>query len=46
MEKAIEIQRQARENVKLIQSYMTDLQNWETEMKRKEAALNGVCEQV
>ncbi|CAB3255811.1 unnamed protein product [Arctia plantaginis] len=45
MEKAIEIQKQARENVKSIQTYMTDLQNWEAEMKRKEAALNGVCEQ-
>ncbi|CAG4980679.1 unnamed protein product [Colias eurytheme] len=45
MEKAFEIQRQARDNVKSLQSYLTDLQNWETEMKRKEAALNGEFEQ-
>lgn len=46
MEKAFEIQKQARDNAKSLQTYMTDLQNWEAEMKRKEAALNGVCEQV
>ncbi|XP_068620144.1 RNA polymerase II-associated protein 3-like isoform X2 [Battus philenor] len=41
MKKAYEIQKNARDNVKTLQSYMTDLQNWESEMKRKEAALNG-----
>lgn len=46
MEKAFEIQRQARDNAKELQNYMTDLQNWESEMKRKEAALNGEFEQV
>lgn len=45
MEKSFEIQRQARDNAKSFETYMTDLQNWEIEMKRKEAALNGVCEQ-
>ncbi|KAJ8717007.1 hypothetical protein PYW08_005406 [Mythimna loreyi] len=45
MEKAYEIQKQARDNAKALQSYMTDLQNWEAEMKRKEAALNGEFEQ-
>lgn len=46
MDKAFEIQRQARDNVKNLQTYLTDLQNWETEMKRKEAALSGEFEQV
>lgn len=46
MEKAFEIQRQVRDNAKSFQTYLTDLQNWESEMKRKEAALNGVYEQV
>lgn len=46
MDKAFEIQKQARDNVKTLQSYITDLQNWEVEMKRKEAALNGELEQV
>lgn len=46
MEKAFEIQKNARDNVKSLQTYLTDLQNWETEMKRKEAALNGNFEQV
>lgn len=46
MDKAFLIQKQARDNVKEFQSYMTDLQNWESEMKRKEAALNGDFEQV
>lgn len=46
MDKAFEIQKQARDNVKTLQSYLTDLQNWEVEMKRKEAALNGELEQV
>ncbi|CAH2042022.1 unnamed protein product, partial [Iphiclides podalirius] len=41
MKKAFEIQKQARDNAKTFQTYITDLQNWETEMKRKEAALNG-----
>ncbi|CAK1550233.1 unnamed protein product [Leptosia nina] len=45
MEKAFEIQRNARDNVKSFQTYLTDLQNWETEMKRKEAALHGDFEQ-
>ncbi|KAJ2948715.1 hypothetical protein O0L34_g7972 [Tuta absoluta] len=45
MEKVLEVQRQVRENTKVLHSYMTDLQNWESEMKRKEAALNGVLEQ-
>ncbi|CAH0724176.1 unnamed protein product, partial [Brenthis ino] len=45
MDKAFEIQKQARENVKSLQTYLTDLQNWEIEMKRKEAALNGEFEQ-
>ncbi|XP_045777186.1 RNA polymerase II-associated protein 3-like isoform X1 [Maniola jurtina] len=45
MDKAFEIQRQARDNVKTLQTYLTDLQNWEVEMKRKEAALNGELEQ-
>ncbi|XP_063894140.1 RNA polymerase II-associated protein 3 isoform X2 [Helicoverpa armigera] len=45
MEKAFEIQKKARDNVKALQTYMTDLQNWEAEMKRKEAALNGEFEQ-
>ncbi|RVE52992.1 hypothetical protein evm_002290 [Chilo suppressalis] len=45
MEKAFEIQKQVRDNVKTFQTYMTDLQNWEAEMKRKEAALNGTFEQ-
>ncbi|XP_050674621.1 RNA polymerase II-associated protein 3-like isoform X2 [Leptidea sinapis] len=45
MEKAFEIQRQARDNVKSLQTYFTDLQNWEKEMKRKEAALKGDFEQ-
>ena len=46
MEKAFEIQKSARDSVKTLQTYMTDLQNWEAEMKRKEAALNGEFEQV
>lgn len=46
MDKVFEIQNQARNNVKELQTYMTDLQNWEAEMKRKEAALNGAFEQV
>lgn len=46
MDKAFEIQRQVRDNAKSFQTYLTDLQNWESEMKRKEAALNGVYEQV
>lgn len=46
MEKAFEIQKQIRDNSKVLTSYMTDLQNWETEMKRKEAALSGEYEQV
>ncbi|XP_059057915.1 RNA polymerase II-associated protein 3-like [Achroia grisella] len=45
MDKAFEVQKQVRENVKTLQTYMTDLQNWEAEMKRKEAALNGDFEQ-
>ncbi|KAL0820700.1 hypothetical protein ABMA28_006531 [Loxostege sticticalis] len=45
MEKAFEIQKQVRDNVKTFQTYLTDLENWEAEMKRKEAALNGVFEQ-
>ncbi|CAH2089149.1 unnamed protein product [Euphydryas editha] len=40
MDKAFEIQKHARDNVKTLQTYLTDLQNWEIEMKRKEAALN------
>lgn len=46
MDKAFEIQREVREKAKSIHTYLTDLQNWESEMKRKEAALNGVYEQV
>lgn len=46
MDKAFEIQRQVRDNAKSFQTYLTDLQNWESEMKRKDAALNGVYEQV
>lgn len=46
MEKAFEIQNQIRDNAKTFQTYMTDLQNWEVEMKRKEAALSGQFEQV
>lgn len=46
MEKAFEIQKQVRDNAKALNTYMTDLQNWEAEMKRKEAALNGEFEQV
>lgn len=46
MDKALRIQKQARDNVKTVQSYLTDLQNWEAEMKRKEAALKGEFEQV
>lgn len=46
MDKAFRIQKQARDNVKTVQSYLTDLQNWEAEMKRKEAALKGEFEQV
>ncbi|XP_026739716.1 RNA polymerase II-associated protein 3-like isoform X1 [Trichoplusia ni] len=45
MDKAFEIQKQVRDNAKALQTYMTDLQNWEAEMKRKEAALNGEFEQ-
>ncbi|KAM3959438.1 LOW QUALITY PROTEIN: RNA polymerase II-associated protein spaghetti [Aphomia sociella] len=45
MEKAFEIQKQVRDNAKTLQTYLTDLQNWEAEMKRKEAALNGEFEQ-
>ncbi|KAJ0174327.1 hypothetical protein K1T71_010473 [Dendrolimus kikuchii] len=45
MEKAFEIQKQIRDNAKTFQTYLTDLQNWEVEMKRKEAALNGQFEQ-
>ncbi|KAH9631898.1 hypothetical protein HF086_014370 [Spodoptera exigua] len=45
MDKVFQIQNQARNNVKELQTYMTDLQNWEAEMKRKEAALNGAFEQ-
>ncbi|KAI8420440.1 hypothetical protein MSG28_008930 [Choristoneura fumiferana] len=41
MDKAFEIQRQVRDNVSTLKTYLTDLQNWEVEMKRKEAALNG-----
>lgn len=41
MHKAIEIQRNVRDNAKIFQTCITDLQNWENEMKRKEAALNG-----
>lgn len=46
MDKAFEIQKQARDNVKTLHTYLTDLQNWEIEMKRKEAALNGDFVQV
>lgn len=46
MEKALEIQKQIWDNGKTLNSYMTDLQNWEAEMKRKEAALSGELEQV
>lgn len=46
MDKAFEIQKQVRENAKTLNSYITDLQNWESEMKRKETALNGGYEQV
>lgn len=46
MAKAIEIQKQIRDNARTLNSYMTDLQNWEAEMKRKEAALSGEFEQV
>ncbi|OWR51798.1 TPR-repeat protein [Danaus plexippus plexippus] len=45
MDKAFEIQKKARDNVKTLHTYLTDLQNWEIEMKRKEAALNGDLEQ-
>ncbi|CAH4032524.1 unnamed protein product [Pieris brassicae] len=45
MDKVFEIQKNARDNVKSLQTYLTDLQNWESEMKRKEAALNGNFEQ-
>nr|XP_037873399.1 TPR-repeat protein isoform X1 [Bombyx mori] len=45
MEKAFEVQKQVRDNAKTVQSYMSDLLNWETEMKRKEAAINGQYEQ-
>ncbi|XP_049876623.1 RNA polymerase II-associated protein 3-like isoform X2 [Pectinophora gossypiella] len=45
MEKAFEIQKQVRDNAMTLQTYLTDLQNWESDMKRKEAALNGVFEQ-
>lgn len=45
MEKAFQIQKQARDNAQSFQSYLTDLRNWEYEMKRKEAALNGELEQ-
>ncbi|XP_073954115.1 RNA polymerase II-associated protein 3-like isoform X1 [Choristoneura fumiferana] len=45
MDKAFEIQRQVRDNVSTLKTYLTDLQNWEVEMKRKEAALNGEFEQ-
>ncbi|XP_045537506.1 RNA polymerase II-associated protein 3 [Papilio machaon] len=41
MQKAFEIQKNVRDNAKTFQTYLTDLQTWETEMKRKEAALNG-----
>ncbi|KPJ04115.1 RNA polymerase II-associated protein 3 [Papilio xuthus] len=41
MQKAFEIQKSVRDNAKTFQTYLTDLQTWETEMKRKEAALNG-----
>lgn len=46
MDKIYKIQNQARNNAKSVHTYMTDLQNWELEMKRKEAALNGQFEQV
>lgn len=46
MDKAFEIQRNVRDNAKTLQTYLTDLQNWEAEMKRKEAAINGEFEQV
>ncbi|XP_061721186.1 RNA polymerase II-associated protein 3-like isoform X2 [Cydia pomonella] len=45
MDKAFEIQKACRDNVKNLQTYLTDLKNWEAEMKRKEAALNGEFEQ-
>ncbi|XP_063540630.1 RNA polymerase II-associated protein 3 isoform X2 [Cydia strobilella] len=45
MDKAFEIQKACRDNVKNLQTYLTDLKNWEVEMKRKEAALNGEFEQ-
>ncbi|XP_023944527.2 RNA polymerase II-associated protein 3 isoform X2 [Bicyclus anynana] len=45
MDKAFELQRQVRNDVRTLQTYLTDLQNWEVEMKRKEAALNGEFEQ-
>ncbi|XP_013194327.2 RNA polymerase II-associated protein 3 isoform X1 [Amyelois transitella] len=45
MDKAFEIQKNVRDNAKTLQTYLTDLQNWEIEMKRKEAALNGEFEQ-
>ncbi|XP_063366656.1 RNA polymerase II-associated protein 3-like [Cydia amplana] len=45
MDKAFEIQKACRDNVKNLQTYLTDLKNWEVEMKRKEAALNGDFEQ-
>ncbi|CAH2240817.1 jg13451 [Pararge aegeria aegeria] len=45
MDKAFELQRQVRNDTRTLQSYLTDLQNWEVEMKRKEAALNGELEQ-
>ncbi|KAG7301223.1 hypothetical protein JYU34_014111 [Plutella xylostella] len=44
-DKAFKFQRQARDNVTTLQNYLTDLQNWEVEMKRKEGALNGQLEQ-
>ncbi|KAL4715001.1 hypothetical protein ACJJTC_003152 [Scirpophaga incertulas] len=45
MDKAFEIQKQVRNNVESFQSYLTDLKNWESEMKRKEAAIKGGFEQ-
>ncbi|XP_037295135.1 RNA polymerase II-associated protein 3-like isoform X1 [Manduca sexta] len=45
MDKALGIQKQIRDNAKTVNNYLTDLQNWEVEMKRKEAALNGQFEQ-
>lgn len=46
MDKALKIQKQVRDNVKTYNSYLTDLQNWEKEMKRKQSSLRGVYEQV